>query len=121
MAQQVAGFRTSAPHVWMATVCLALPSPARANLVSQAVQVCFATFWVAVPTRIWAPLAWRLTSVVNTSAHLAQAMAGVTVTAGAGEALRSFSIWRTLGEAEMPSLPAGLYWALTAVVTVIAT
>src|SRR5262245_32612520 len=44
MAQQVAGFGTSAEHLWVATVCLALPSPTRTSLVSQAVQVCFATF-----------------------------------------------------------------------------
>src|SRR5437660_10919263 len=112
MAQQVAGFATSAAHLWVATVCLALPSPTTVNLVSQAVHVCFATFWVAVPARTWPPLAWRFTSVTSTSAHLGQAMAGTMATAGVAEAFRSFSIWRTLGEAAMPSSPTALYWAL---------
>src|SRR5258707_10381838 len=112
MAQQVAGFATSAAHLWLATVCLALPSATTVSLVSQAVQVCFATFWVAVPARTWPPLAWRFTSVVSTSAHFGQAMAGTTATAGVAAAFRSYSIWRTFGEAAMPSSPTGLYWAL---------
>lgn len=112
MAQQVAGFGTSAAHLWVATVCLALPSPTTLSLVSQAVQVCFATFRVAVPARTWPPLAWRLPSVVSTSAHLGQAIAGAAATAVAVEALRSLSICRTFGEAAIPSSPTGLYWAL---------
>jgi hypothetical protein len=53
-----------------------------------------------------------VTSVVSTSAHFGQAMAGTTATAGVAAAFRSFSIWRTFGEAAMPSSPTGLYWAL---------
>lgn len=61
MAQQAAGFGTSAAQMWVATVCLALLSPTTVGLVSQAVQVCFSTFRVAVPARTCPPLAWRLT------------------------------------------------------------
>jgi len=106
-AQQVAGFGTSAAHLWVAKVCLALLSPTTVNLDSQAVQVCFATFWVAVPASTWPPLAWRFTSVTRTSAHFRQGMAGTTATAGVVATSRSFSIWRTFGEAAM-----GLNWAL---------
>ena len=75
-AQHVSGFGTSAVHLWVATVCLALPSPATVSLVSQAVHVCFATILEAAPARSSPPLAWRFNSVVSTSAHLEQAIAG---------------------------------------------
>ena len=35
-----------------------------------------------------------------------------TDTAGRAAAALSLSIWRTLGEAVIPSSPVGLYWAL---------
>ena len=117
MAQQVAGFGTSAAHLWVATECLALPSPAAENVVVQAVQVCLATVFVAAPARTWPPLAWRFTSVVSRSAHLGQAMVGAAAAAAVAEAFRSLSIWRTLGEAAMPSSLTGLSWALAAAVS----
>lgn len=108
MAQQVAGFGTSAAHLWVATTCLALPSPTVVSLLSQAVQVCLATFRVAVPARNWPPLAWAFRSVVSTSAHLGQPMAGVAATAGRVEVVESFRVWRSFGEAARALSPAGL-------------
>lgn len=86
MAQQAAGFGAPAAHLWVARVCLALSSPARVSLVSQAVQVCQGTFWVADLARTWPALTWRFTWVVRTSEHLGQAMRGNMAGEGAGDA-----------------------------------
>ena len=116
MAQQTRLFGTSAVHLWVATECLALPSPTTVHLTSQSAQVCLIAVVVA-PARISAPLACRLTSVVRTSAHFGQVMAGTVAVAMAVEALLSLSIWRAFGEAAMPSSPTGLNWALAELAT----
>lgn len=113
-AQQTRLFGTSAVHLWVAIECFALPSPTTVQLTSQPLQLCFTTTFVAAPARISAPLAWRFTSVAWTSAHLGQAIAGAAAVAVVAEAFLSLSIWRTFGEAAMPSSPTGLYWALAA-------
>src|SRR6266568_228832 len=83
--------------------------------VSQPPQRCLATLLIGLPcdNSTFAPFGAGSTWLTQTSLHLGQSIGAATAGAVLTVALRSTNCARTLGEALMPSSPAGLYWART--------
>jgi hypothetical protein len=98
----------------MAIDCFALPWPTTSHLFLQSAQRCDDTALVGAPAEIsaWAAFASVLRRTSKTFLHLGQDIE-TTMPEAPLDAFLSFNIWRTLGEAAMPSSPTALYWACT--------